>query len=249
MVSPRTGETVSPYDQQDRGETMARITALVLTAAFAGLWAAGASAESSSKTNSSSPPPKNTTSSTTGSTTSSASAPSAPRPSTPTPAQRIDNIVNYGAVRTNQNPGPVNRVTPTGTQPMTPNAPSQANRGLRTNPVPAPTNSNARINTQGRNVNPTGDKKIAAGYDANQKRYQANQAKPKPATTASVSNTRAWPGPARPATSPAIKPSTAAAPARPAATTVARPAPPPAPARSSYTAASSSSTATSNKKK
>jgi len=224
---------------------MARITAFALTAVFATVWAAGASAESSSKTNSSSPPPR--------STTSSAPPPSAPRPNPTTPAQRIDNIVNYGAVRTNQNPGAVNRVTPSGTQPMTPNAPSQANRGLRTNAVPAPTNPNARTNIQGRNVNPTGDKAIAAGYDRNQQRYQANQSKPKPATP-SGSTARAWPGPARPATTPAIKPSTttAAAPARPAATTVARPAspPPPPPARSSsYTAASSSSTATTNKKK
>jgi hypothetical protein len=236
---------------------MARITALVLTGILASVWAAGASAENSSKANSSSSAPKTTTSST----TSSAAPPSAPRPSTTTPAQRIDNIVNYGAVKTGPNPGAVNRITPSGTQPMTPNA--QASRGLRTNPVPSPTNSNARINTQGRNVNPTGDKKIAAGYDRNQQRYQANQAPPKPAatkpaakpvTTANASNTRAWPGPTRPATSPAIKPSTATAPApaRPAVTAVARPAspPPPPPARSSsYTAASSSSTATTTKKK
>src|SRR5205823_1437250 len=160
--------------------------------------------------------------------------------------------------RTNQNPGAVNRVTPSGTQPMTPNAPSRTNGGLRTNAVPSPTNPNARTNTQGRNVNPTGDRAIAAGYDRNQQRYQANQSKPKPATTPSASTARSWPGPARPATTPAIKPSTttAPAPARPAATTVSRPAspppPPPAPSRSSsYTAASSSSTATStaNKKK
>jgi hypothetical protein len=214
---------------------MARITAFALTAVFASLWAAGTSAESNSKTNSSSPAPKTTTSSATR---------TAPNPTTP--AQRIDNIVNYGAVRTNQNPGAVNRVTPSGTQPMTPNAPSQANRGLRTNAVPAPTNPNARTNTQGRNVNPSGDKAIAAGYDRNQQRYQANQSKPKPAATPSAPTARSWPGPTRPATTPAIKPSTttAAAPARPAS--------PPPPARnSSYTAASSSSTATSttNKKK
>src|SRR6516225_10949504 len=150
---------------------MARITAFVLSAVFAGMWAAGAAAESSSKTNSSSPAPKTTTSS--------APTPSAPRPAAPaapTPAQKINNIVNYGAVKTNQNPGPVNRVTPTGTQPMTPNA-AQANRGLHTNAVPAPKNPNARTNTQGRNVNPTGDKAIAAGYDRNQQRYQANQPK------------------------------------------------------------------------
>jgi len=226
---------------------MARITAFVLSAVFAGMWAAGAAAESSSKTNSSSPAPKTTTSS--------APTPSAPRPAAPaapTPAQKINNIVNYGAVKTNQNPGPVNRVTPTGTQPMTPNA-AQANRGLHTNAVPAPKNPNARGNTQGRNVNPTGDKAIAAGYDRNQQRYQANQPKPKPVTTPTASTARSWPGPARPATTPAIRPSTTtvSASARPAATTVARPAspPPPPPARSSYTAASSSSTAKSTSSK
>jgi hypothetical protein len=218
---------------------MARITAFILTAAFAGLWGAAASAESKTKSSTAAPSSVTTSSSTT---------PSAPRTNTSTPAQRIDNIVNYGAVKTNPNPGPVNRVTPSGTQAMTPNAPSQSGRGLRTNPVPAPT-PNARINTQGRNVNPTGDKAIAAGYDANQKRYQANQAKP--ASTPSASTTRAWPGPARPATAPAIKPSTTMAPtpARPAVAAAPRPAspppPPPASSRSSsYTAASSSSTAT-----
>jgi hypothetical protein len=59
---------------------------------------------------------------------------------------------------------------------MTPNAPPRSG-GLHTNSVPSPT-SNARYNSQKRNVNPTGDKSVAAGFDANQKRYQANQAKP-----------------------------------------------------------------------
>src|SRR5262249_4848128 len=182
---------------------MARITAFILTAVFASVWAAAAVAESKTNSSSSSSAPKTTTSS--------APAPSAPRPAAPaapTPAQKINNIVNYGAVPTNQNPGAVNRLTPSGMQAMPPNAASQANRGLRTNAVPAPTNPNARINNQGRNVNPTGDKAIAAGYDRNQQRYQANQPKPKPAATPTTSTARSWPGPATPDAAQAIRPNT-----------------------------------------
>lgn len=173
------------------------------------------------------------------------------RSNTTAPTQRINNIVNYNAVKTNQNPGPANRITPSGTQAMTPNAQSQYGRGLRTNPVPSPssTNPNARYNTRGRNVNPTGDRRIAAGFDANQKRYQANQPKPATTTTA-TSTTRSWPGSTRPATS-VIHPSTTttSAPVRPAVTATTRSAPPPSP-RPSYATATSTSTAksTSNKK-
>jgi hypothetical protein len=169
--------------------------------------------------------------------------PPAPSNNAAASAQRVNNIVNYNAVKVNQSPGPVNRITPSGTQAMTPNAQSQIGRGLRTNPVPSPssTNPNARYNSQGRNVNPTGDKKIAAGFDANQKRYQANAPKPKPAATTTPAPTaRSWPGATRPAPAPAAR-STATASA------VSRPAPAPPPSRTT-TSSSSSSTATSSKR-
>lgn len=199
-------------------------------------WCAAASAESTtSKANSTSSSAKSNT-----------GAPSTARSNPSAPAQRINNIVNYNAVKTNQNPGAVNRITASGAQPMTPNAQSQNGRGLRTNPVPSPSsaNPNARY-SGGRNVNPTGDKRIAAGFDANQKRYQANQPKP----TATLSPTRAWPGQTRP-TSAAIHPSTmaAATPSRPPAIAAPRSAPPPPP-RSYATAASKSTAKSSNNKK
>jgi hypothetical protein len=197
----------------------------MLTAALAVHWAAGVSAETASS--------KTTTSSST-------NAKSNTTSNTSAPAQRINNIVNYNTVKVNQNPGPVNRITPSGTQAMTPNAQSKYGGGLRTNPVPSPTstNPNARYNSQGRNVNPTGDKKIAAGFDANQKRYQANQSKP--ATTPST--TRSWPGPTRPTTTPTVQRSTTTASA------VSRPNPPPPPRTDSTSSSSSTATSNSNKK-
>ena len=215
---------------------MASIGKVGFVAILAIAWSAAALAEST--TSKASNPKSNT------------APPTNTRSNTTAPTQRINNIVNYNAVKTNQNPGPANRITPSGTQAMTPNAQSQYGRGLRTNPVPSPssTNPNARYNTQGRNVNPTGDKRIAAGFDANQKRYQANRPKPATATTA-TSTTRSWPGSTRPATS-VIHPSTTttSAPVRPAVTAT-RAAPPPSP-RPSYATATSTSTAksTSNKK-
>src|SRR3954447_2382823 len=130
---------------------MPRITLLfMLSAAFAAPCAFGASAETASSKPGSSSNSKTSTSS-----------------NTSAPAQRINNIVNYNAVPIRPNPGPVNRISPNGTKPMTPNAPPRSG-GLHTNPVPSPT-SNARYNSQKRNVNPTGDKSVAAGFDANQK--------------------------------------------------------------------------------
>ena len=118
------------------------------------------------------------------------------------PRRKLDPVLNNNAVRINPNPGPVNRVTPNGVRPMTPNATSQIGR-LRARPVPAPTSPNARYNTQGRNINPTGDPKIAGGFDKNQKRHNATTQKPVTAsptrTTASTVSRPSWPGPARPA--------------------------------------------------
>src|SRR5437763_107138 len=128
---------------------MARITLLfLLSAALAVPCAFGASAETASNKPSPSSNSKTSTSS-----------------NTSAPAQRINNVVNYNAVPVRSNPGPVNRVTPSGTRPMTPNAPARSG-GLHTNPVPSPTStsSNARYNSQKRNVNPTGDKSVAAGF-------------------------------------------------------------------------------------
>jgi hypothetical protein len=221
---------------------MARIAIFILTAVLAVHWGASASAQNTTN--------KTTTSSNT-TAKSNTSTPSNTGSNTSAPAQRINNIVNYNSVKVNQNPGPVNRITPSGTQAMTPNAQSQYGRGLRTNSVPSPTNPNARYNTQGRNVNPTGDKKIAAGFDANQKRYQANQSKPKPTTTTTASTTRSWPGPTRPTTTASTiqrSTATASAPVRPTVTAASRPTPPPPPSRT-YTTSSSSSTATSNTNK
>jgi hypothetical protein len=201
---------------------MSRITLCMLTAALAVHWSAAAVAESASSKSSSNSTTKSATTS-----------------NTSAPAQRINNIVNYNTVNVKQNPGPVNRIAPTGTQAMTPNAQSKYGGGLRTNPVPSPANPNARYNSQGRNINPTGDKKIAAGFDANQKRYQATQSKP--ATTTSTN--RSWPGPTRP-TTPAVSRSTSTASA-----VVSRLGPPPPPPSRSYSTASSSSTATSSSNK
>ena len=84
--------------------------------------------------------------------------------------QRIENITNYNTPRVST--APVQRITPTGTQPMVPNAKSQYGpaRGVRYTAPPAPQNPNYRYNTQGRNINPTGDKNIAKGFDSNQNR-------------------------------------------------------------------------------
>lgn len=114
------------------------------------------------------------------------------------PKKKLDPIINNNAVRINPNPGPVNRVTSTGVRPMTPNTTSQTGR-LQTRPVPAPTSPNARYNTQGRNINPTGDPTIASGFDKNQKRHNSNTQQPVTRTTAPTVSRPAWPGPARPA--------------------------------------------------
>ena len=114
------------------------------------------------------------------------------------PKKKLDPVINNNAVRVNPNPGPVNRITPTGVRPMTPNATSQTG-GLQTRPVPAPTSPNARLNTQGRNVNPTGDPNIASGFDKNQKRHTATTPQPVARTAPPATTRPAWPGPARPA--------------------------------------------------
>ena len=124
------------------------------------------------------------------------------------PKKKLDPIINNNAVRLNPNPGPVNRVTPAGVRPMTPNATSQTRR-LQTRSVPAPTSPNARINTQGRNINPTGDPNIANGFDKNQKRYTARKQTPATRTTAPAVTRPAWPGPTRPAAT--VRPTTAPA--------------------------------------
>jgi hypothetical protein len=215
---------------------MASIGKIGLLALFVAVWSATALAQNTTnKTNNAN---------------SNTAAPTNTRTNTNTPAQRINNIVNYNTVKTNQNPGPTSRITASGTQPMTPNAPSQSGRGLHTNPVPSPSsaNQNACYNTQGRNVNPTGDKRVAAGFTANQNRYQTSQSKP--TTTTAASTTRSWPGPTRPATA-VIHPSTAtpSTPVRPVVTAAVRSAAPPSPPRNSATTTGTSTTkSTTNKK-
>ena len=132
------------------------------------------------------------------------------------PKKKLDPILNNNAVRINPNPGPVNRVTPTGVRPMTTNGPSQTGR-LQTRPVPAPTSPNARYNTQGRNINPTGDPKIASGFDKNQKRHNSNAQQPVARTTVPTASRPAWPGPTRPAGT--TRPTTTSSNPSPASTT------------------------------
>ena len=121
------------------------------------------------------------------------------------PKKKLDPVINNNAVRINPNPGPVNRITSSGVRPMTPNATSQTGK-LQTRPVPSPTSPNARLNTQGRNVNPTGDPNIARGFDKNQKSYAARTQPPATRTTAPAVTRPAWPGPTRPAAT--VRPST-----------------------------------------
>jgi hypothetical protein len=85
---------------------MASMGKVGLVAILAIAWSAAALAEST--TSKTSNPKSNT------------APPTNTRSNTTAPAQRINNIVNYNAVKTNQNPGPVNRITPSGTQAMTP---------------------------------------------------------------------------------------------------------------------------------
>ena len=114
------------------------------------------------------------------------------------PKKKLDPVINNNAVRVNPNPGPVNRITPAGVRPMTPNATSQTGR-LQSRSVPSPTSPNARKNTQGRNVNPTGDPNIAQGFDKNQKSYAARTQRPVTRPAAPAVTRPAWPGPSRPA--------------------------------------------------
>ena len=121
------------------------------------------------------------------------------------PKKKLDPVINNNTVRINPNPGSVNRITPSGVRPMTPNATSQTGR-LQSRSVPAPTSPNARKNTQGRNVNPTGDPNIAQGFDKNQKSYAARTQRPVTRTAAPAVTRPAWPGPTRPAAT--VRPTT-----------------------------------------
>jgi hypothetical protein len=79
---------------------------------------------------------------------------------------RVENITNYNAPRISTTTP--RQITSSGTPVMTPNAQSKygPNRGLHTGSVPAPQNPNYRYNTQGRNINPTGDRTIAKSIDS-----------------------------------------------------------------------------------
>ena len=105
---------------------------------------------------------KTNTSSVNTSTTTVRSAPVQPTTRSYAPAQNLQRVLPADPPRVSTSP--VNRITPSGTAPMTPNTTSRydSNRGLHINPVPSPVQRNP-------SWNPQGDPQIKAAYEKYQR--------------------------------------------------------------------------------